>query len=147
MSRIRLERPGSGGDGRDYTVESDRAYRDRLVLKLAGVDDANSAAGLRGLELLVQEDLAPERPGGEHHPEALIGLEVIDLTTGGLVGRVRDVIPTGAADLLVIVADPRASRDEEILVPQVADIVRSVDLEAGRIEILPPEDLLDLNRR
>jgi 16S rRNA processing protein RimM len=147
VPRVRVESTGDRGSGRSYDVEASRAYRDRLVLKLAGIDDPGVAAGLRGSVVSVREDLAPALAGGKYHPEVLIGFEVLDLTTGDSVGEVREVMPTAGADLLVIVSRPDASRDEEILVPWVDEIVVAIDLEGRRIEIRPPEALLELNRR
>jgi 16S rRNA processing protein RimM len=60
------------------------------------------------------------------------------------VGVVRDVLPTGqgtAGTPVLIVDSPRG----EILIPLAVNICTKIDLDARRIEISPPDGLLDLN--
>lgn len=133
------------GDGASYRVEADRAYRDRLVLKLAGVDGADAAARLRGCRVAVREDQLTAPVAGEMHPEALVGLEVVDAASGKTIGVVEAVIRTGGVDLLRAVASPAGVPQREVLIPLAAEIVRRIDLDRRRVEIDPPDGLLDLN--
>ena len=126
--------------GRGFRVERSRAYRDRLVLKLADVDTADRASGLRGLAVWVGEDEVPRLPAGVHYQARLIDLEVFDERAGRL-GRVADVLEAGGADLLVV----REGPETEILVPLSREIVREVDESRGRIEVRLPEGLAGLN--
>lgn len=140
------------GKGQDeevvFEVERSRAYRDRLVLKLLGVDDPNAAEALRGSRVAVAVEDAPKLPEGEHYTALLVGMEVVT-EDGGQVGRVIDVMPTGGKDVLVIEPPEDASaakgEDREILVP-LADGIAEVDEAERVIRIRPPEGLLDLNR-
>jgi len=140
------------GDERDegtvFDVQRARAYRDRLVLKLEGVEDPNAAEELRGSRVAVAVEDAPELPEGEHYTALLVGMEVVDDEERS-VGRVIDVMPTGGKDVLVIAPPAGESgavaEENEILVPFVEEIVE-VDRAAGIIRIRPPEGLLDLNR-
>jgi 16S rRNA processing protein RimM len=139
------------GDGQDegtvFDVERARAYRDRLVLKLEGVEDPNAAEELRGSRVAVAVEDAPELSEGEHYTALLVGMEVVDDEERS-VGRVIDVMPTGGKDVLVIApptGESEAAAEDEILVPFVEEIVE-VDRAGGLIRIRPPEGLLDLNR-
>jgi 16S rRNA processing protein RimM len=137
------------GDATVFEVERSRAYRDRLVLKLAGVEDPNAAAALRGSRVAVAVEDAPELPHGEHYTALLVGMEVVDEGDRS-VGRVIDVMPTGGKDVLVI-APPEddsteSDEDHEILVP-LAEGIAEVDEAKRVIRIRPPQGLLDLNRR
>jgi 16S rRNA processing protein RimM len=133
LSRVVVE-----GDIR--TVESARAYRDRLVLKLAGIDDATGAAALRGKDILALAEDVPRLPEDVYWVERLVGAQVMDVVMGN-IGRVRDVVKTGGVDLLLV-------EDEggvETLVPLVKDIVTTVDEAAGTIKVSLPEGLRGLN--
>lgn len=138
-----------GAEGRFFEVESSRAYRDRLVLKLEGVDDPGGAEALRGLRLMAREADAPRLPEGVYYTARLIGMEVRD-ESGRLIGRVKDVTSTGGADLLVI----RGGMDEEngteerreILIPLAREIVIEVREDEGRMTVRPPQGLLELNQ-
>jgi len=132
---------GDGDRAGFRVVQRARAYDDRLVLKLEGVDDASAAAGLRGWPVAVAAEDAPALEEGEHYSALLVGLQVID-EHGGTVGRVTDVMPTGGADLLVV----EGSTGGEILIPFAPGIVEHVDEAEGVIRIRPPEGLLELNR-
>jgi 16S rRNA processing protein RimM len=126
-----------------YEVERSRAYADRLVLKLGGVDDATGAARLRGRGVKVLEQEAPELPPGEHYSASLVGMEVRD-ESGRELGRVRDVVPTGGADLLVVEATGTTAG--ELLIPMAEEIVEQIDREGCLIRVRLPDGLEELNR-
>ncbi len=142
LRRVIVSRDGSEA-GTERAVVAARAYRDRLVLELEGIDDANDAARLRGAVVRAPGDEVPELPEGRYWIADLIGIEVLD-EDGERIGAVRDVIEaggSGGADVLVVL-----SKDgEETLVPWVEPIVREVDVASGRIVVRLPEGLRGLN--
>jgi len=130
------------GDGaaERFDVQHARAYRDRWVLKLKGIDDSDAAARWRGAAVAVPLDHAPQLGEFEHWHAGLVGMDVF--AAGASIGTVRDIQPTAGADLLVVDA-----RDGgELLVPLHRDIVVEVDEQAKRVRIEPPDGLLELNR-
>jgi 16S rRNA processing protein RimM len=148
LSRIRVDLDGTE---RTFVVESSRAYRDRLVLKLEGLDDGNAAARLRGGLVLVARGDAPAPQEGEYYLAELVGLVVVD-ADGQRLGRVEEVITTGGTEVLCVrgsadPAVPEGGQGPELLVPLAREFVRSVDLDAGRIEVEVPAELRELNRR
>jgi 16S rRNA processing protein RimM len=142
-------------DGRYYEVEHSRAYRDRLVLKLKGIEDGNEAARLRGHDVFVAREDAPRLPDGVHYVAELVGMLVVDERHGEL-GRVEGIVETGGVDLLRVRRSERdsssASGDgdeedaEELLIPLAREYVRSVDEDERRIHVRIPPGLRDLNR-
>ncbi|MBZ5640375.1 MAG: ribosome maturation factor RimM [Acidobacteriia bacterium] len=125
------------GEPARFEVERSRAYRDRLVLKLKGVDDPSRADSLKGRWILAPAEQVPVLPKGVYWVERLMALEVID-ERGESLGRVEDVIPTGGVDLLVV-RDPGGG---EILVPLADSIVLEIDEPAGRVRVSLPEGLV-----
>ena len=75
---------------------------------------------------------------GEYHYQQLIGCEVL-LENSDLVGKVIEIIKLPGQDLLSI-----ERNGKEVLVPMVAAIVISIDVEKKKIVINPPEGLLDV---
>jgi 16S rRNA processing protein RimM len=139
-----------GTEGRFYDVEHSRAYRDRLVLKLKGIDDANDAARLRGHHVEVARGDAPELPEGVHYVAELVGMLVLD-ESGRELGRVTGVVETGGTDLLRVRARARESGNaeeeaEEYLIPLAREYVRSIDAADRVIEANVPRELRELNR-
>jgi 16S rRNA processing protein RimM len=126
----------------EFEVEAARAYRDRLVLKLRGVDDPSSAQALRGRWLVTGPDAAPELPADRYYVASLVGLDVHDEGRGRL-GTVIDVIETSGTDVLVV-EEPDG---HEVLVPMAKEIVTEVRVDDGRMEVRLPEGLRELNRR
>ena len=82
----------------------------------------------RGAELAVCRAELPPAEEGSYYVADLVGLEVVD-DEKGVVGRVRDVLPTPANDVLEL--------DSGLLLPLVEDCIREVDLEARRVHVNP----------
>lgn len=138
-----------GPEGRFYDVEHSRAYRDRLVLKLKGIENGNDAARLRGHHVEVAREDAPELPEGVHYVAELVGMLVVD-ESGQELGRVAGVVETGGTDLLRVQEGARGSGEEEepeeYLIPLAREYVRSIDAAGRRIEVNMPRELRELNR-
>lgn len=123
------------------------------VVEIAGVEDRDQAEALRGGLLLVLESDRPTLGEDEYHVLDLVGLEVFLQESGELIGTVVDVIPAGN-DLLEVQLHKSFANDKgqitkdkgqkKVLIPFVKAIVPVVDLEAKRIEITPPDGLLEL---
>ena len=123
-------------DGRSLVVTSAHDHRNRFLVKFEGYDDREAAETLRG-PLYVPGDEARDLEAGEFWEHDLEGLEVVHARTGAPVGTVAHVVEGPAQDLLVL--DTPAG---ERMVPLVAEIVVNVDVDAGRVEVDPPEGLL-----
>jgi 16S rRNA processing protein RimM len=67
----------------------------------------------------------------------VIGLEVIDDTSGEVLGTVADILETGANDVYVV-HGPRG----EILVPAIKSVVKLIDPQTGRMLIQPLPGLI-----
>jgi len=132
---------GESGKRQYFEIERARAYRDRLVLKLVGVDDGDSAHALRGQPVEAAAEEAPELPEGAHYVATVVGMRVED-EQGEHLGSVESVIETGAADLLRVIDEA----DGELLIPMVDAYVIGIEEEAGRIKVRLPQEMRDLNR-
>lgn len=124
------------------TVAKIRWHSGRLLVQFAGVANRSAAETLRGVRLLADID-ERERPADpeEYYDHQLTGLSV-RTEDGTLIGEVADVVHLPGQDLLAV---KRAVG--EVLVPFVAAIVPTVDLDAKEIVIDPPPGLLDDQER
>jgi 16S rRNA processing protein RimM len=86
------------------------------------------------------EDIAPPAEG-EFLLEDLAGC-LVTTRDGRTAGRVKTVLETGGAPLLVL--EPEEGKNE-IYVPFSRTICPEIDVRAKRIVIDPPDGLLDLN--
>jgi 16S rRNA processing protein RimM len=144
LSRFRIG--PSGGPVVTYEAREARSYRDRLVLRLRGVDDASAAAAMRGAEVYAAVEDAPVLPDHRHYCAALLGLAVFD-ETGRELGEVEDVVPTGGTDLLKVRRrDAGGEREGDLLIPMAREIVLEIDERKGRVTVRLPAGLEELNR-
>lgn len=124
-----------------YTVEAAREHSGRLLLRLEGVSDRDTADALRGTLFVVDsDDLPPSQDSDEFYDHELEGL--IAWTVGGeQIGTVIEVLHSAAGELLSI--RPTGQDSGEILVPFVSAIVTAVSIADGTVTIDPPEGLLN----
>jgi 16S rRNA processing protein RimM len=80
-------------------------------------------------------------PEGQYYHFQLIGLEVWT-TRGELLGSITDILNTASNDNYVV-----KTPEEEVFIPAIEDVVKSIDLVEGRVVIEPIEGLLNLNKR
>jgi 16S rRNA processing protein RimM len=123
------------------TVQAARWQNGRLMVAFEGVADRNGAEALR--ETLLQVDgraLPPPEDEDEFHDHVLRGMAAV-LVTGEALGEVVDVLHLPHGDVLVV---RRSDNGAEVLVPFVKAMVPTVNVAARRLEVEPPEGLLDL---
>ncbi len=114
------------------TVESVRTGSKGPLVRLAGIHDISTAERLVGTTMVCG---AKDDPFvREEEPPDPVGLAVADEERGDL-GRVEDVIVTGANDVWVV----RGRRFGEVLVPVIPDVVLEVDEDSrtARVRLLP----------
>ncbi len=129
---------GPAGPG-PLTVAESRASGTVWILTFDGVADRTAAEALRGVELTVDAAALPPRDDpDEFYDHQLIGLTVVD-TDGRELGTVTGVLHPPAAPVLEV---RRAGGGDE-LVPFVSAIVPEVDVDAGRLVVLPPDGMFD----
>jgi 16S rRNA processing protein RimM len=87
---------------------------------------------------MARRDQLPETDEGEYYWVDLIGLRVVT-DDGAELGTLREIIETGSNDVYVV-----QGREKEYLIPALADVVSSIDLEAGTMTVTPLDGLLDL---
>lgn len=122
---------------REFTVRVTHAIKNGLAARLSGISTKEEADALKGTQLFVPRDRLPSLPEDEFYHADLIGLEVCD-TGGSLLGTVKSVQNHGATDLLEIHG---AGLKTSVLLPFTQANVPTVDLDAGRIVVDPPEGL------
>jgi 16S rRNA processing protein RimM len=123
-------------------VQAFRMHLGRPVLALEGVAGIGEAEAFAGAELRVPAAARQALPAHVYYVHDLVGCAV--WTVGGeRVGEVAAVEGDGEATRLVVRAEP--ADGGEVLVPFVQAFC-TVDVAGRRIEIAPPEGLLDLNR-
>lgn len=119
-----------------YQLESYRWHKDNILIKLAGISNRTAAEQFRGQLVQVPLSEAVPLPEGTYYLYQMMGLQVIT-TTGDVLGRLIDVIETGANDVYVV-----DRNGTELLLPAIPDVIKSIDIDAGHMVIDPIDGLL-----
>jgi 16S rRNA processing protein RimM len=106
-----------------------------VLLSLKGVTRRSQAEALAGREVFIDKTTLPRLEEGAYYWSDLIGLEVYAVD-GRFLGRIESIFPTGSNDVYVV---KHAGR--ELLLPALASVVKTVDLEARRMQVAVPEGL------
>ena len=139
------------------------------VITLKDVEYRDRAEDLRDYKILVPKSDRPQLKEDEFHVQDLINLSVFHQHTGEKIGVVSEIYSAGN-DILEVTLDkqPEIAKEQKadlsqisrrskrkkykqkeikpatILIPFVLEIVPIVDIENNRIEVNPPEGLLDI---
>lgn len=124
--------------GKVLTIASYRTHKNFHLLKFEVVSNMNDILDLKGKDVFIEEneeDLKLEE--NEYHVRDIVGLTVINLDDNTELGKISEVMFTGANDVWVI------EGEREYLIPYIEQVVKTVDLDRGLVEITPLEGLLD----
>jgi 16S rRNA processing protein RimM len=115
-----------------FEIETLRAAKDHLVVRLKGVNDRDAAERLTNTKLFVARDRLPATDADDEFYHAdLIGLAVID-TDGNALGSVGAIHNFGAGDLVEVRPTQGAST---VLLPFTEAAVPVVDIAARKIVV------------
>ena len=146
------------------------AGKNLYVIKLEGIEDRNAAEALRDYKILVDKSDRPKLKKDEYHVSDLVGLEVYHQQTQENIGVVIDLYSAGN-DLLEVRLHqqpeteaksnrdlsqisrrskrkkyrPKSAKPLTIFIPFVKEIVPVVDIPDRRIEVSPPDGLIDIH--
>ena len=123
------------------TIDSAEWHKDRVIIKISTVDSIEETQKLRGQNIEIHRSQLKSLPEGHYYLFQIIGL-MVSTTQGEPLGRITEVLTTEDSDTYVVNGDRG-----EILIPAIEDVVRSIDIEQGRMVIDPIEGLLSLNQK
>jgi 16S rRNA processing protein RimM len=134
---VRAYGPLMTKDGaRSFEVASAREAKGHLVATLKGVGSREDAERLNGIELYVAREKLPATDQDEYYHADLIGLAAVTPANASL-GRVVAIHNFGAGDIIEI-APPHGPT---MLLPFTNAVVPTVDLAAGRVVIVLPDEI------
>ncbi len=124
-----------GEEFRPIRVLKTSIFKQFVLADLEGITDIDAAIPLKNTVVYAaRTDLDP---GEGYFIADLIGLPVIDQTTGQTVGKLRDVVNRGAQDIYVI-----DTPDGERMIPAVEEFVPRIDPDTA-VYITPIPGMLD----
>jgi 16S rRNA processing protein RimM len=128
---------------RPIHLKAFRWHQDRACVAFQEFADRTAAEPFKGWALWMPEDQATLGEG-ESFRHDWVGCEVF--VQGTKVGEVVRLEPTPMGYDMVIMRDLRPRRTGLRDIPYIKEWFETIDLEGRRIEVNPPEGLLDLDR-
>lgn len=123
-------------DNKEVKILSCKFQKDRVILKLEGVDTMDDAIRLKTKYIKISREDAVKLPKDTYFITDLIGCSVFD-TDETPLGDVYDVIKTGSNDVYWV------KGKKELLIPVLKEIVLDIDVEAKKIVIKPVKEWQD----
>ena len=117
-------------------IEGVKFQKDRVILKLEGINDMNTAEEYKQQYLMVSREDEPELPDDMYYITDIIVSDVVD-TEGNELGKIYDVIQTKNNDVYWI------RKPKELLIPVLEDIVLEINVEEKKVIIEPVRQWLD----
>jgi 16S rRNA processing protein RimM len=135
LNEVILDKKGS--DSGSFKVESISISKKSFILKVEGIEDAQTAGQWIGSDVLASSSILKKLPEGEYYWHNLIGLKVIT-EEGRYLGRIDQIFSPGSNDVYICKEGRR-----EILLPAIEDVIRKVDAEKGVMVVNLCEGLQD----
>jgi len=122
------------GQWREVQLEGGSRQAKTVVAKIKGIDDRDEAMLLMGSKIAIRLDQLDKLDENEYYWRDLEGLQVIN-TEGIDLGKVSQMMETGANDVMVVEAELEQGRQERLIPFTVNHTVQKVDLDAGVITV------------
>ncbi|MFC1903178.1 ribosome maturation factor RimM [Chloroflexota bacterium] len=123
-------------DSRPMTIESTEWHKDKAVIKIDTINSLADAQRLRGKLIEIHHSQVSPLPEGQYYHFQIIGLEVWT-TRGEMLGNVTGILSAKSNDNYVV-----RRPEGEVLIPAIDDVVKTIDIDRGRIIIEAIEGLL-----
>ncbi len=124
-----------------YQVEKAFVNGRFWVLHLEGLTTVEAAEELIGSFIEIPLSERERLPENTFYIDEIIGLNVFTVD-GDILGRVKDVLQTGANDVYVVKRDGEGAQEADILIPAIKSVVLSIDIKNERMEVELPDGLL-----
>lgn len=123
---------------RRFTLRVTGAAKGQVIVAVDGVGDRNAAEALKGERLYVDRSALPDPDDGSFYHADLIGMDLVGMD-GTPLGTVTALYDFGAGDVLEF----RGADGKARMLPFTEEVVPTVDLEARRMVVDPPEGALE----
>jgi 16S rRNA processing protein RimM len=115
-------------------VETVRTQGAFLLMKFIGIEQREDAEKIKNALIQVEHSETIKLPPGQYYHFEIMGLKVFK-KNGEFIGRVQEILETGANDIYIVERDDK----EKLLVPALKKVVTEIDIANGLMVVeLPP---------
>ena len=123
-------------DNEKHYIISARNHKNIVIIKFDNIDDRTAAEKYVNKYILISREQATPLKENEHYITDLIGCSVYENDI--LLGKLFDIIVTGSNDVYLV-----KSVTNELLIPALKSVVKKIDLNKKRIDVILPNGLID----
>ena len=127
------------GETHTHTIDWVKPHKRGLLMSFHDVQDRDTAETLLQAEIYMKKADLPILEEDAYYWFELEGLSVMN-TDGKYLGRIESIFSTGSNDVYVVKKEDQGTASE-LLIPALASVVRSVDLDRGSMMVELPEGL------
>ena len=109
-----------------------------FIVKIEDINSPEEAQFLIGNKIYLKTDSLPKLSEGRFYFHEIIGFKIFDISKG-YIGEIEKVVEQSQQSLFQI-----KSKDKEILIPVVDDIILNINHKKKQINIDAPDGLIDL---
>lgn len=119
-------------------IQGVKFFKQFVILKFKGYDSINDIEKYKGKNLYVTREHAVKLEKDEYFIADIVG-SVVEDEEGKVLGKLKDVMQTGANDVYIV----ENEAGQELLFPVIKQCVLNVDVEQQRITVHVMPGLLD----
>lgn len=127
----------TGKEKKTLEIESVRYFKNLVIVKFKGIDNIDDVEKYKGCGLYVTRENAIPLKEGECYIADLPGCRVVT-EDGAEFGILEDIMETGANLVFVV-----GHEGKEVLLPDIPDCVKEVDVEKRLVKVHIMKGLLD----
>ena len=113
-------------NGTEYEVSDVKTVGAFAVCSLSGVSTVEDAVKLKNKILFAKREDIPLKKGAVLLAD-IIGLDVIDIDTGKIYGKVKDITDAPRSRIFAVECDD----GREVLIPEVKEFIKEIDADKG----------------
>ena len=123
------------GGYKEFKVIKSSVFKQFVVSQLYGITDMDMAIALKNTVVFAdRNDFQLEE--GEYFIADLIGIDVIDIDSKRVYGKLVDTINRGASDIYVV-----KTENDEVMIPAVEEFIKELDIKNKKMLIRPIEGM------
>lgn len=124
--------------GEAFVEVKSRPHKNIALCKIKGIDTIEAAEKYRGKIIYInRDDISLD--DGVNFVQDLIGLDVVDESSGKSYGTLTDVLRTGANDVYEITG----ANEKKYLAPVIDEVVKEISVDGGYVKINPMKGIFD----
>lgn len=122
----------------ELEITSVKFFKNMVILKFKDYDRIEDVVKFKGKSLYVTRENAVKLKKNEYFIADLVGMDVFT-EDGARLGRLTDVLQTGANDVYEVTLDD----GRQVLIPAIRDCILRVDVEQNEMKVHLLEGLLE----